>query len=173
MTVWYIFELRINGIKPFEFISKIKKCLIEGFRAGDSVVAVPTTVKYCEKNLNLPRRPLEVAISLGASTNMDAIILTETVLILTFAGAEGMELTPSKLLLIFFLILGTSFGVPTSAGSLTVVAMVILPTVGLDPALLTTVVFVEAIVNNFLSAFDVFGNVVAVKITDVIDQRRS
>lgn len=164
LVIVYVLMLRIHGHSPLEFYQATRGCFKNVFKLGSSIDAIPYTVKTCNKKLGLPLRPLEVAIPLGASINMDAVCMTETFMLLIMEYVCGYEMTISRVMLIFILVVGVSIGAPNRPGTLTVVSFVVLTQIGISTDVIATVLFIEVIINRLLATLNVAGDVVTAKI---------
>ena len=167
----YAIMLLAHGHSPFEFYQATRNCFKNVFKLGSSIDAVPYTIKTCNKKLNLPLRPLEVAIPLGASINMDAVCMTETFMLLALEYCCGYEITIPRILLILVLVLGVSIGAPNRPGTLTIVSFVVLPQLGVSTEVIATILFIEVVINRLLATINVAGDVVTAKIVGEQERR--
>lgn len=166
----YAGMLRFASINIKDFFDNMKECFVEVYKIGSSIDAIPITIKYCWKKLKISRNFLDLTIPIGSAINMDAICLTATLLILTLAGTDGLQLPLSQMLLVALLVMFVSIGAPNQPGTLTIISTVILPQIGVTLETLGTVVLVELILSRMLAMMDVIGDVVCVAVTDKKNQ---
>ena len=172
ICILYCVSLYCNGISPNDFFKKMKKTFGEVFLIGSSIDAVPITIKDCARNLNFPKRPLEVSIQLGAHVNMDGTCVSEMILFLVLAEVSGVHLSGVEVVVLGLLILAVTLGAPNQPGSLTVASFVILPQLGLSTDYVTTVLLVEIATSRILAMSNVIGDVVCATIVGERERRR-
>lgn len=172
-TASYAIPLFILRISPAQLLRVMWRCFWNVFLIGSSEAAIPDTIKGCTEKLNFPRRPLEVAIPLGAELNMDGNCGALMLLMMILAEIAGMKLSFQTILILGVIILAISFGAPSQPGSITVGAMIILPQIGLTTQMVTTALIVEIATSRFIAISNVIGDVVCAEIVGEKERRRA
>lgn len=132
----------------------------------------PIRSAIARKNLELPKRPLEVSIPLGANMNMDGNCATLMFLMLVVGLINGVDLSLIEVIIMGLTILVLSLGAPNQPGSMTVAAMVLLPQLGLTQEVMTMVILIELLTCRILAATNVLGDIVCSKIIGERERRR-
>lgn len=171
LNLVYMADLVCHRIAPGKLYQTMGRCFVESFLIGSSVDAIPNTLRHCTEKLDLPKRPLEVSIPLGANMNMDGNCATLMFLMPVLGLITGVELSLVEVFVMGLTILVLSLGAPNQPGSLTVAAMVLLPQLGLTQSVMTTVIIIELITCRILAASNVLGDVVCSKIVGEQERR--
>ena len=172
IAVSYTIPLAISRISPIRLLRVMWRSFWNAFLIGSAEDAIPDTIKDCSEKLNLPKRPLEVAIPLGAEFNMDGNCGVQMLLVLILAEISGMELSIQTILIVGLFILAIAFGAPSQPGSITVGVMIILPQIGLSTQLVTTALLIEIATSRFLTMTNVIGDVVCAELIGERERRR-
>lgn len=115
-----------GGLSPRVFFRGVQEAMITAFSTASSNATLPTALRVAEENLRLPSQVSRFVLTVGATANQNGTALFEGVTVLFLAQFYGVDLSIAKQLLVLFICIlggvGTA-GVP--AGSIPVVAMIL------------------------------------------------
>ncbi len=162
MFIVYSVALRLLArISPLEFFRRVRTVILTAFSTSSSNATLPTTLRVSEVNLGVPRDIGGFVLTIGATANQNGTALYEGVTVLFLAQLAGVELSLGQQLLLVYLALlggiGTA-GVPS--GSIPFI-MAILPTVGVNSALIGVIIGVDRILDMCRTTLNVIGDMTA------------
>jgi DAACS family dicarboxylate/amino acid:cation (Na+ or H+) symporter len=148
----------LSRIHPLEFFRRIKTVMITAFSTSSSNATLPTAMRVSEENLGVPRDINSFVLTVGATANQNGTALFEGVTVLFLAQLAGVDLSFAQQLMVLYLAIlggiGTA-GVPS--GSIPFV-IVVLATVGVDPALIAIILGVDRILDMCRTVLNVTGD---------------
>ena len=159
--VYSIAVKALARIPPLEFFRRIKTVMITAFSTSSSNATLPTALRVSEENLGVPRSINSFVLTVGATANQNGTALYEGVTVLFLAQLAGVALSlGQQLMIVYFAILGGigTAGVPS--GSIPFIVM-ILATVGIDPALIGVILGVDRILDMCRTVLNVVGDITA------------
>lgn len=148
----------LSRIHPLEFFRRIKTVMITAFSTSSSNATLPTALRVSEENLGVPRDINSFVLTIGATANQNGTALFEGVTVLFLAQLAGVDLSfGTQLMVLYLAILGGigTAGVPS--GSIPFVILV-LATVGVDPALIAIILGVDRILDMCRTVLNVTGD---------------
>lgn len=162
MFVVYSISVKfLSGISPLEFFRRVKTVTITAFSTSSSNATLPTALRVSEENLGVPRSINSFVLTVGATANQNGTALYEGVTVLFLAQLAGVDLTfGQQLTVLYMAILGGigTAGVPS--GSIPFV-MVVLATVGVNPALIAIIIGIDRILDMCRTTLNVIGDITA------------
>ncbi len=121
LAVWVL-----GGRSPIAFFGQVREPMVVAFTTASSNATLPVALRAAESELNLPRKIARFVLTVGATANQNGTALFEGVTVLFLAQFFGIELSIGQQVMVMFVCIlggiGTA-GVP--AGSLPVVAMIL------------------------------------------------
>jgi dicarboxylate/amino acid:cation (Na+ or H+) symporter, DAACS family len=151
----------LSGIAPLEFFRRVKTVMLTAFSTSSSNATLPTALRVSEENLGVPREINSFVLTVGATANQNGTALYEGVTVLFLAQLAGAHLTMGQQLMVVYLAIlggiGTA-GVPS--GSIPFIVLV-LATVGVDPALIAVILGVDRILDMCRTTLNVVGDLTA------------
>ncbi|MBX7258946.1 MAG: dicarboxylate/amino acid:cation symporter [Candidatus Hydrogenedentes bacterium] len=151
----------LSRISPFEFFRRIKTVVITAFSTSSSNATLPTALRECEHNLGVPRDINSFVLTVGATANQNGTALFEGVTVLFLAQFAGIDLTLGQQLMVLYMAIlggiGTA-GVPAASIPFIVV---VLSTIGVNPALIALVIGVDRILDMCRTVVNVVGDLTA------------
>lgn len=151
----------LSGIPPLEFFSRVKVAMITAFSTSSSNATLPTALRVGEENLGVPRDINSFVLTVGATTNQNGTALFEGITVLFLAQFAGVELTLGQQLLVLYMAIlggiGTA-GIPSASIPFIVI---LLSTVGINPALIALIIGVDRILDMFRTVVNVVGDLTA------------
>jgi DAACS family dicarboxylate/amino acid:cation (Na+ or H+) symporter len=162
MLVVYSISVRVlSRIPPMEFFRRVKTVMLTAFSTSSSNATLPTALRVSEQNLGVPREINGFVLTVGATANQNGTALYEGVTVLFLAQLAGVDLSMGQQLMVVYLAIlggiGTA-GVPS--GSIPFIILV-LSTVGVNPALIAVVLGVDRILDMCRTTLNVVGDLTA------------
>jgi dicarboxylate/amino acid:cation (Na+ or H+) symporter, DAACS family len=151
----------LSRISPLEFFRRVKTVMLTAFSTSSSNATLPTALRVSEENLGVPRQINSFVLTVGATANQNGTALYEGVTVLFLAQLAGVHLTlGQQLMVVYMAILGGigTAGVPS--GSIPFIILV-LATVGVNPALIAIVLGVDRILDMCRTTLNVVGDLTA------------
>jgi DAACS family dicarboxylate/amino acid:cation (Na+ or H+) symporter len=151
----------LSRVSPIEFFRRVKTVMLTAFSTSSSNATLPTALRVSEENLGVPRQINSFVLTVGATANQNGTALYEGVTVLFLAQLAGVDLTlGQQLMVVYMAILGGigTAGVPS--GSIPFIILV-LATVGVNPALIAIVLGVDRILDMCRTTLNVVGDLTA------------
>jgi DAACS family dicarboxylate/amino acid:cation (Na+ or H+) symporter len=151
----------LSRVSPVEFFRRVKTVMLTAFSTSSSNATLPTALRVSEENLGVPRQINSFVLTVGATANQNGTALYEGVTVLFLAQLAGVDLTlGQQLMVVYMAILGGigTAGVPS--GSIPFIILV-LATVGVNPALIAIVLGVDRILDMCRTTLNVVGDLTA------------
>ena len=151
----------LSGISPVEFFRRTKTVMLTAFATSSSNATLPTALRVGEKELGIPREINSFVLTVGATANQNGTALYEGVTVLFLAQLAGVDLSIGQQVLVAYMAIlggiGTA-GVPS--GSIPFI-VVVLATVGINPALIAIILGVDRILDMCRTTLNVIGDLTA------------
>lgn len=151
----------LSRISPIEFFRRTKTVMLTAFATSSSNATLPTALRVGEENLGIPREINSFVLTVGATANQNGTALYEGVTVLFLAQLAGVDLsTTQQIMVAYMAILGGigTAGVPS--GSIPFI-VVVLATVGVNPALIAIILGVDRILDMCRTTLNVEGDLTA------------
>lgn len=151
----------LSRISPVEFFKRTKTVMLTAFATSSSNATLPTALRTGEENLGIPREINSFVLTVGATANQNGTALYEGVTVLFLAQLAGVDLSLGQQILVAYMAIlggiGTA-GVPS--GSIPFI-VVVLATVGVNPALIAIILGVDRILDMCRTTLNVVGDLTA------------
>ncbi len=151
----------LSGYSPIEFFRRIKTVALTAFATSSSNATLPTALRVGEKELGIPREINSFVLTVGATANQNGTALYEGVTVLFLAQLAGVDLSVGQQIVVSYMAIlggiGTA-GVPS--GSIPFI-VVVLATVGVNPALIAIILGVDRILDMCRTTLNVVGDLTA------------
>jgi DAACS family dicarboxylate/amino acid:cation (Na+ or H+) symporter len=151
----------LSRISPAEFFRRTKTVMLTAFATSSSNATLPTALRVGEENLGIPREINSFVLTVGATANQNGTALYEGVTVLFLAQLAGVDLTLGQQAVVAYMAIlggiGTA-GVPS--GSIPFI-VVVLATVGVNPALIAMVLGVDRVLDMCRTTLNVVGDLTA------------
>ncbi len=151
----------LGGMNPLVFFRGIREAMLTAFSTASSNATLPTSLAVAERELRLPSHVSRFVLTVGSTANQNGTALFEGVTVLFLAQFYGVPLTlMQQVTVVFVCILGGigTAGVP--AGSLPVVAM-ILVMVGIPVEGIGMILGVDRLLDMCRTTLNVTGDLAA------------
>ena len=136
-------------IKYKEFLRGILPAQILAFSTSSSAATLPVTMDCAEKNLGISEEVSSFVLPLGATINMDGTSIHQGISAVFIAQAFGIDLTLGQQLTILMTALLASIGAAAVPGAGIIMLIIVLESVGLDPAGLAFILAVDRPLDMF------------------------
>jgi dicarboxylate/amino acid:cation (Na+ or H+) symporter, DAACS family len=151
----------LSRISPLEFFRRTKTVMLTAFATSSSNATLPTALRVGEEQLGIPREINSFVLTVGATANQNGTALYEGVTVLFLAQLAGVDLSLGQQIVVAYMAIlggiGTA-GVPS--GSIPFI-VVVLATVGVNPALIAIILGVDRILDMCRTTLNVVGDLTA------------
>ena len=145
-------------VKYKEFIRGILPAQILAFSTSSSAATLPVTMDCAEKNLGISEEVSSFVLPLGATINMDGTSIHQGISAVFIAQAFGIDLTLSQQLTILLTAILASIGAAAVPGAGIIMLIIVLESVGLDPAGLALILAVDRPLDMLRTAVNITGD---------------
>jgi Na+/H+-dicarboxylate symporter len=162
-----ILRLFVNKIPYFGFFKAMGPAQTLAFSTSSSAATLPVTMECVEQNLGVDKKVSSFVLPIGATVNMDGTSLYQAVAVVFMAQLHMIDLTFSQQLTIIFTTTLASIGSAAVPSAGLVMLIVVLNSVGLNPAWIAIIFPVDRILDMFRTVVNVTGDcIVAAIIAD-------
>ncbi|MFA6239620.1 MAG: dicarboxylate/amino acid:cation symporter [Candidatus Hydrogenedentales bacterium] len=151
----------LSRISPLEFFRRVKTVMITAFSTSSSNATLPTALRECEQNLGVPRDINSFVLTVGATANQNGTALFEGVTVLFLAQFAGVELSIGQQLMVLYMAIMGGIGTAGVPAASIPFIVVVLATVGVNPALIALVIGVDRILDMCRTVVNVIGDLTA------------
>lgn len=141
-----------------EFLKGISKAQLTAFSTSSSVATLPVTMDCVHNNLKVSKATTSFVLPIGATVNMDGTSLYQAVAVLSLAQLHGVDLTLSQQLVIVVTATLASIGAAAVPSAGLVLMIVVLESVGLNPAWIALIFPVDRILDMCRTVVNVTGD---------------
>mgnify|MGYP006267010333 CR=1 FL=1 len=144
IVVIYPLMLRFTTRMPaLRLLKAIGPAQMVAFSTSSSAATLPVTMERCEKGLGVSEEVSSFVLPLGATMNMDGTSLYQSVAAVFIAQAFGYELTIAQQITIVLTATLASIGAAGVPGAGIIMLVIVLKSVGLDPAGIALILAVD------------------------------
>lgn len=169
MFVTYPLMLKLfSKVKFLSLIKAVAEAMMVAFGTASSSATLPVTIACCERRAGISNKICSFVLPLGATMNMDATAMFQTIAVIFLTQAYGIHLGPAKIILVGLLAIvasSTAAGIP-SAGWITLA--LILSGIGLSTELVgqgfAMIFVVDRIIDMFRTILNVTSDTVVAAI---------
>jgi Na+/H+-dicarboxylate symporter len=155
-----IIHFFVKGISFKQFLKGISPAQLLAFSTSSSAATLPVTLECVEKNLGVDKRVASFVLPIGSTVNMDGTSLFQAVAVLFLAQYHGIQLDLVQQITIVLTATMASIGAAAIPGAGVVMLMVVLTSVGLNPAWIALILPVDRILDMFRTIVNVTGDTV-------------
>ena len=159
--VVYPIILRVFTGKKFsysKFFKGISEAQTLAFSTSSSAATLPVTMECVEENLKIDKRITSFVLPIGATVNMDGTSLYQAIAVIFLAHIHNVELDLAHQITIVLTALLASIGSAAIPGAGLIMLMIVLQTVGLDPAWIAIILPVDRILDMIRTVVNVTGD---------------
>ena len=150
----------IAGIRPAEFLRRIRELMTTALGTSSSNATLPTTIRTAEEKFGVPREVAGFVLPLGATMNMNGTALFEGMTVLFLAQVFGVSMSLGTQIIVVIMSVITAVGVAgVPSGSIPLLVMV-LGMVGVPPEGIALVLGVDRVLDMARTVPNVTGDLV-------------
>jgi len=153
-----VVALAIKGLSYKSFLSGIRDAQITAFSTSSSVATLPVTMDCMHKNIKVPEKVTSFVLPIGATVNMDGTSLYQAVAVISMAQLHMVNLTISQQLVIILTATLASIGAAAIPSAGLVLMIIVLESVGLNPAWIAIIFPVDRILDMCRTVVNVTGD---------------
>jgi Na+/H+-dicarboxylate symporter len=151
-------SLLVKKMKAGFFLKGISKAQLTAFSTSSSVATLPVTLHAVEENLGVSKRTTSFVLPIGATVNMDGTSLYQAVAVVALAQFHMVDLSIVQQLTIVFTATLASIGAAAVPGAGLVLMILVLESVGLNPAWIALILPVDRILDMCRTVVNVTGD---------------
>ena len=148
----------IVGLGYAEFFRKISPAQFLAFSTSSSAATLPVTIECVEENIGVSKNVAGFVLPIGATVNMDGTSLYQTIAVLFLAQMHMVDLSLGQQLTIVLTATLASIGSAAVPSAGLVMLMVVLISVGLNPAWIAIIFPVDRILDMCRTVVNVTGD---------------
>ncbi len=141
-----------------KFIQGISKAQLTAFSTSSSVATLPVTMDCVHDNLNVPKSTTSFVLPIGATVNMDGTSLYQAVAVVSMAQLHFIDLTIAQQVIIVVTATLASIGAAAVPSAGLVLMILVLESVGLNPAWIALILPVDRILDMCRTVVNVTGD---------------
>ncbi|NMM49737.1 dicarboxylate/amino acid:cation symporter [Marinigracilibium pacificum] len=146
---------RITYKKFFEYLSPAQ---FLAFSTSSSAATLPVTIECVEENVGVPKETASFVLPIGATVNMDGTSMYQAVAVVFLAQLHLVDLSFAQQLTIVLTATLASIGSAAVPSAGLVMMMIVLTSVGLNPAWVAIIFPVDRILDMFRTVVNVTGD---------------
>jgi len=147
-----------NKFGYFEFFRKIAPAQMLAFSTSSSAATLPVTLECVEENLKIDKKISGFVLPIGATVNMDGTSLYQAVAAIFLAQMFMVDLTLGQQLTIVLTATLASIGSAAVPSAGLVMLMIVLSSVGLNPAWIAIILPVDRLLDMCRTTVNVTGD---------------
>ena len=148
----------IKKLSYLSFLKKISPAQFLAFSTSSSAATLPVTMECVEENLGVSRNVTSFVLPIGATVNMDGTSFYQAVAVMFLAQMHMVELTLAQQLTIVLTATLASIGSAAVPSAGLVMLIIVLQSVGLNPAWIAIIFPVDRILDMCRTVVNVTGD---------------
>ncbi|MDR9442165.1 MAG: dicarboxylate/amino acid:cation symporter [Schleiferiaceae bacterium] len=148
----------VKGLSYTGFFKAMSPAQTLAFSTSSSAATLPVTMECVEDNLGVDKKISSFVLPIGATVNMDGTSLYQAVAVVFLAQLHFIDLTVGQQLIIVFTAALASIGSAAVPSAGLVMLIIVLESVGLNPAWIAIVLPVDRILDMCRTAVNVTGD---------------
>lgn len=148
----------VKGISYREFLKGISPAQMLAFTTSSSAATLPVTLECVEDNLKVDKRISSFVLPIGATVNMDGTSLYQAVAVVFLAQMHLVDLSLGQQLTVVLTATLASIGAAAIPSAGVIMLMVVLSSVGLNPAWIGIILPVDRILDMMRTVVNVTGD---------------
>lgn len=153
-----LMSVLVKGISFRRFLRGISPAQMLAFSTSSSAATLPVTIECVEENLKVDRKITGFVLPIGATINMDGTSLYQAIAVVFLAQMHMVDLTLGQQLTVLLTTVLASIGSAAIPGAGVVMMMVVLSSVGLNPAWIAIILPVDRILDMVRTMVNVTGD---------------
>ena len=165
-----ILKLLVPRRKFFDFLRGISPAQALAFSTSSSAATLPVTFECVEENLGVDKKTAGFVLPIGATVNMDGTSLYQAVAVVFLAQIHMIDLTLGQQIIVVLTATLASIGSAAIPSAGIVMLMVVLQSVGLNPAWIAIILPVDRVLDMVRTTVNVTGDA---SVSVIIDEYAS
>ncbi|PCJ82939.1 MAG: dicarboxylate/amino acid:cation symporter [Flavobacteriales bacterium] len=157
-VVYPIIVRLVTGKKIDSFLSGIRDAQITAFSTSSSVATLPVTMDCIQNKIGVSKPITSFVLPIGATVNMDGTSLYQAVAVVAMAQFHMIDLTIAQQLIIIITATLASIGAAAVPSAGLVLMIIVLESVGLNPAWIAIIFPVDRILDMCRTVVNVTGD---------------
>lgn len=153
-----LLKLTVKGMGYTKFFKGIAPAQTLAFSTSSSAATLPVTMECVEDNLGVDKKVTSFVLPIGATVNMDGTSLYQAVAVVFLAQMHMVDLDFSQQLLIVLTATLASIGSAAVPSAGLVMLIIVLQSVGLNPAWIAIILPVDRILDMCRTVVNVTGD---------------
>ena len=153
-----IMKFFVSGLTFREFLKGISPAQLLAFSTSSSAATLPVTLECVEENLKVDPKVSSFVLPIGATVNMDGTSLYQAIAVMFLAQMHMVELNFVQQLTIVLTATLASIGSAAIPSAGLVMLMIVLSSVGLNPAWIGIILPVDRILDMLRTVVNVTGD---------------
>ncbi|MCV9387986.1 dicarboxylate/amino acid:cation symporter [Reichenbachiella ulvae] len=153
-----LLKLFVQKISYKELFKNISPAQFLAFSTSSSAATLPVTMECVEENMGVPRNVTSFVLPIGATVNMDGTSLYQAVAVVFLAQLHMVDLTLGQQLTIVLTATLASIGAAATPSAGLVMMIIVLQSVGLNPAWVAIIFPVDRILDMCRTVVNVTGD---------------
>jgi Na+/H+-dicarboxylate symporter len=153
-----LIHLFAKKISIKQFVKGIREAQLTAFSTSSSMATLPVTMDCVNDNLNVPKPISSFVLPIGATVNMDGTSLYQAVAVVAMAQFHMIDLSFTQQMVIVLTATLASIGAAAVPSAGLVLMIVVLESVGLNPAWIAIILPVDRILDMCRTVVNVTGD---------------
>ncbi|HIB76512.1 MAG TPA: dicarboxylate/amino acid:cation symporter, partial [Flavobacteriales bacterium] len=153
-----IIALFVKKMTWRKFMSGMRDAQITAFSTSSSVATLPVTMKCVEEKLGVSERSSSFVLPIGATVNMDGTSLYQAIAVVALAQFHMVDLSIAQQMVIVLTATLASIGAAAVPSAGLVLMIIVLESVGLNPAWIALIFPVDRILDMCRTVVNVTGD---------------
>lgn len=151
-------KLFVKGMSYLGFFKGVSKAQLTAFSTSSSMATLPVTMDVVHNNLKVPKSISSFVLPIGATVNMDGTSLYQGVAVVALAQFHMIDLDIAQQIVIILTATLASIGAAAVPSAGLVLLIVVLESVGLNPAWIAIILPVDRILDMCRTVVNVTGD---------------
>jgi Na+/H+-dicarboxylate symporter len=153
-----LIHLFVNRLTIMQFLKGISKAQLTAFSTSSSMATLPVTMECVHDNLKVPKPISSFVLPIGATVNMDGTSLYQGIAVVAMAQFHMIDLSFAQQMVIVLTATLASIGAAAVPSAGLVLMIVVLESVGLNPAWIAIILPVDRILDMCRTVVNVTGD---------------
>lgn len=148
----------VKGMNYKKFFRNMGPAQLMAFSTSSSAATLPVTMECVEENMKVPKNITSFVLPIGATVNMDGTSIMQAVAVIFMAQLHMVDLNLAQQLTIVFTATLASIGAAAVPSAGLVMLIIVLQSVGLNPAWIAIIFPVDRILDMCRTVVNVTGD---------------
>ena len=153
-----VLSILVKRIPYRKFFKNMSPAQLMAFSTSSSAATLPVTMECVEENMGVPKNITSFVLPIGATVNMDGTSIMQAVAVLFMAQLHMVDLSVSQQLTIVLTATLASIGAAAVPSAGLVMLIIVLQSVGLNPAWIAIIFPVDRILDMCRTVVNVTGD---------------